>query len=169
MLSVKNEYARADIERLLQEHTDRMGISREELNKEIREGLSCYDLLCTLTGDMIQTVRERESAELRRRQREGMTRAQEQGVTLGRPSKRSDKRFDKIRAMYEKKEISAEEASKRLHLSISTFYRWLRQSRKADVEERIGERSGELSEEMTEDFLDEEFFEEDEDETEEEE
>ena len=104
MLSVKNEYARADIERLLQEHTDRMGISREELNKEIREGLSCYDLLCTLTGDMIQTVRERESAELRRRQREGMTRAQEQGVTLGRPSKRSDKRFDKIRAMYEKKE-----------------------------------------------------------------
>ena len=52
MLSVKNEYARADIERLLQEHTDRMGISREELNKEIREGLSCYDLLCTLTGDI---------------------------------------------------------------------------------------------------------------------
>ncbi len=133
MLSVKNEYNRVDIERLLEEHTERLGLTRDELEREVRQGLTLHELLCTLTSDAIRTVRERESAELRRRQREGMTRAQEQGVTLGRPSKRSDRRFEKIRVLYEKKEISAEEASKRLHVSISTFYRWLRQSRRADA------------------------------------
>lgn len=132
MLSVKNEYARADIERLLAEHTERMGVPQEELNREVCSGLTMRELLCNLTEEAIKTVRERESAELRRRQREGMTRAQEQGVTLGRPSKRSDRRFEKIRALYENKDISAEDAAKRLRVSISTFYRWLRQSRKSD-------------------------------------
>ncbi len=130
MLSVKNEYTRTDIEQLLEEHTGRLGITQEELGRQVHEG---FTLLCTITADAIRTVRERESAELRRRQREGMTRAQEQGVTLGRPSKRSDRRFEKIRMLYENKDISAEDAAKRLHVSISTFYRWLRQSRKADA------------------------------------
>lgn len=132
MLSVKNEYSREDIEVLLKKHTDRLGVSEEELAREICPGYTLHEFLCTFTSDAIKTVRELESAELRRRQREGMTRAQEQGVTLGRPSKRSDRRFEKVRAMYENKEVSAEEASKRLRVSISTFYRWLRQSRKMD-------------------------------------
>ena len=133
MLSVKNEYTRTDIEQLWEEHTGRLGITQEELGRQVHEGFTLHELLCTITADAIRTVRERESAELRRRQREGMTRAQEQGVTLGRPSKRSDRRFEKIRMLYENKDISAEDAAKRLHVSISTFYRWLRQSRKADA------------------------------------
>lgn len=134
MLSVKKEYGRDEIERLLKEHTERLGIPPEELERKVQGDLSLHDLLCGLVEDAIVTARELESAELRRRQREGMTRAQEQGVTLGRPSKRSDKRFEKIRALYEQKEISAEDAAKRLHVSISTFYRWLRQSRRAERE-----------------------------------
>lgn len=132
MLSVKKEYGREDIERLLEEHTRRLGISQEELERKVQDDLSLHELLCELVEEAIATAREQESAELRRRQREGMTRAQEQGVTLGRPSKRSDKRFEKIRALYENKDISAEDAAKRLHVSISTFYRWLRQSRNAE-------------------------------------
>ncbi len=132
MLSVKKEYGRTEIEKLLETHTRKLGIPAEELARKVQGDLSLQELLCSLVEDAITTAREQESAELRRRQREGMTRAQEQGVTLGRPSKRSDKRFEKIRGMYERREISAEEAAKRLHVSISTFYRWLRQSRKAD-------------------------------------
>lgn len=116
MLSVKNEYTRTDIEQLLEEHTGRLGITQEELGCQVHEGFTLHELLCTITADAIRTVRERESAELRRRQREGMTRAQEQGVTLGRPSKRSDRRFEKIRMLYENKDISAEDAAKRLHV-----------------------------------------------------
>ena len=132
MLSVKKEYGRTEIEKLLEKHTRKLGIPAEDLARKVQGDLSLQELLCSLVEDAITTAREQESAELRRRQREGMTRAQEQGVTLGRPSKRSDKRFEKIRGMYERREISAEEAAKRLHVSISTFYRWLRQSRKAD-------------------------------------
>lgn len=143
MLSVKKEYGRDDIERLLEEHTQRLGISAEELERKVQGDLSLHELLCGLVEDAIVTARERESAELRRRQREGMTRAQEQGVTLGRPTKRSDKRFEKIRALYEEKNITAEDAAKRLHVSISTFYRWLRQSRNAERKRLAEEAAGE--------------------------
>ncbi len=136
MLSVKKEYGREDIERLLEEHTQRRGITNEELERKVQGELSMHDLLCDLVEEALLTAREVESAELRRRQREGMTRAQELGVTLGRPSKRSDKRFEKIRELYEDKRVSAEDAAKRLHVSISTFYRWLRQSRNAENERR---------------------------------
>ncbi|MBS5280349.1 MAG: recombinase family protein [Butyricicoccus pullicaecorum] len=67
------------------------------------------------------------------RQRAGRIAAQKQGVNLGRPSKKcSDKRFSKIRDLYESHQISAEESAQRLHVSVSTFYRWLRESREHD-------------------------------------
>lgn len=134
MLPVMKRYERKDIERLLDKQAERLGIAPEELQQQVQDSLPLRDLLCELVEEMLVAARQEESAELRRRQKEGMDRAQAQGVTLGRPSKRSDKRFNKIRALYEAKEVSAEEAAKRLHVSVSTFYRWLRQSRREEKE-----------------------------------
>lgn len=132
MLSVMKRYERKDIERLLDEQAAKLGIAPEELQQKVQDSVPLRELLCELVEEALVAARAEESAELRRRQKEGMNRAQAEGVTLGRPSKKSDKRFEKIRALYEKKQISAEDAAKRLHVSVSTFYRWLRQSRSAD-------------------------------------
>lgn len=95
------------IERMLAARLEALGIPAEALEEPVGDG--------TL------------------RQRAGRIAAQKQGVNLGRPSKKcSDKRFSKIRDLYESHQISAEEAAQRLHVSVSTFYRWLRESREHD-------------------------------------
>lgn len=133
MLNSKKEYSKEDIAGILRECMEDMGITQEELNREVM-GTSLNELICTVVSEVVATVKAHEKEKLRQRQREGMRRAQEQGVTLGRPCKRSDARFERIRARYESKDISAEEAARRMSVSISTFYRWLRQSRNADPE-----------------------------------
>lgn len=134
MITAKKEYSKEEIAEVLQRHLAELGMTEEVLSKEVRDGLSVNDLLISIVSDVVAAVKEREKEDLRQRQREGMLRAQEQGVVLGRPSKRSDSRFERIRARYENKDITAEEAVRRMSVSISTFYRWLRQSRNADVE-----------------------------------
>lgn len=134
MITAKKEYSKEEIAEVLQRHLAELGMTEEVLSKEVRDGLSVNDLLISIVSDVVAAVKEREKEDLRQRQREGMLRAQEQGVVLGRPSKRSDSRFERIRARYENKDITAEEATRRMSVSISTFYRWLRQSRNADVE-----------------------------------
>ena len=134
MITAKKEYSKEEIAEVLQGHLAELGMTEEVLIKEVRDGLSVNDLLISIVSDVVAAVKEREKEDLRQRQREGMLRAQEQGVVLGRPSKRSDSRFERIRARYENKDITAEEAAGRMSVSISTFYRWLRQSRNADVE-----------------------------------
>lgn len=134
MITAKKEYSKEEIAEVLQGHLAELGMTEEVLIKEVRDGLSVNDLLISVVSDVVADVKEMEKESLRQRQREGMLRAQEQGVVLGRPSKRSDSRFERIRARYENKDITAEEAAGRMSVSISTFYRWLRQSRNADVE-----------------------------------
>lgn len=134
MITAKKEYSKEEIAEVLQGHLAELGMTEEVLSKEVRDGLSVNDLLISVVSDVVADVKEMEKESLRQRQREGMLRAQEQGVVLGRPSKRSDSRFERIRARYENKDITAEEAARRMSVSISTFYRWLRQSRNADVE-----------------------------------
>lgn len=63
-------------------------------------------------------------AELVRRQNEGLKRAKERGVRLGRPPAVRPKKFQSIYALYTGGEISARAASKALGVSAGTFRRW---------------------------------------------
>ena len=138
MLSSKKEYSKEDIAGIINERIADMGITQEELNREVM-GTSLNELICTVVSEVVATVKALEKEELRQRQREGMRRAQEQGVTLGRPCKRSDARFERLLARYDNGEITGEEAARRMQVSISTFYRWLRQSRAAEASKSVDE------------------------------
>lgn len=97
------------------------------------DGVTLHQLVCDLIADILTEATDAAQRDLYNRQRAGRIAAQKQGVNLGRPSKKcSDKRFSKIRDLYESHQISAEESAQRLHVSVSTFYRWLRESREHD-------------------------------------
>lgn len=130
------------IERMLAARLEALGIPAEALDAPVSdsstpppspEGFTLHQLVCDLIADILTEATDAAQRDLYNRQRAGRIAAQKQGVNLGRPSKKcSDKRFSKIRDLYESHQISAEESAQRLHVSVSTFYRWLRESRKND-------------------------------------
>lgn len=130
------------IERMLAARLEALGIPAEALDAPVSdsstpppspEGVTLHQLVCDLIADILTEATDAAQRDLYNRQRAGRIAAQKQGVNLGRPSKKcSDKRFSKIRDLYESHQISAEESAQRLHVSVSTFYRWLRESRKND-------------------------------------
>lgn len=130
------------IERMLAARLEALGIPAEALDAPVSdsstpppspEGFTLHQLVCHLIADILTEATDAAQRDLYNRQRAGRIAAQKQGVNLGRPSKKcSDKRFSKIRDLYESHQISAEESAQRLHVSVSTFYRWLRESREHD-------------------------------------
>lgn len=129
MLSRLQDQDREIIDQLITERASALGISPERLEEEAAPGCTYRQLLLDMIQAALEAICARNNEELRRRRKEGLARAQAQGVAVGRPSKRSEKRFEKLRQQYEKKEVSAEQAARQLHVSISTFYRWLRETR----------------------------------------
>lgn len=139
------EYETVDhdkIERMLAARLKALGIPAEALDAPVSDsstpppspdGVTLHQLVCDLIADILTEATDAAQRDLYNRQRAGRIAAQKQGVNLGRPSKKcSDKRFSKIRDLYESHQISAEESAQRLHVSVSTFYRWLRESREHD-------------------------------------
>lgn len=130
------------IEHMLAARLEALGIPAEALDAPVSdssapppspEGFTLHQLVCDLIADILTEATDAAQRDLYNRQRAGRIAAQKQGVNLGRPSKKcSDKRFSKIRDLYESHQISAEESAQRLHVSVSTFYRWLRESREHD-------------------------------------
>ncbi len=130
------------IEHMLAARLEALGIPAEALDAPVSDsstpppspdGVTLHQLVCDLIADILTEATDAAQRDLYNRQRAGRIAAQKQGVNLGRPSKKcSDKRFSKIRDLYESHQISAEESAQRLHVSVSTFYRWLRESREHD-------------------------------------
>ena len=48
-------------------------------------------------------------------------------MAIGRPTRKQDKRFRKVKDMYLAQEVTGQEAARLLGVAPSTFYRWLRQ------------------------------------------
>ncbi len=120
---------RDKIDDILRARLEALDIPPETLEQPTGSG-TLRELICSLVEETLSEVSTQAQNELYERQQAGREKAQRRGVSLGRPSKKcSDKRFDKIRRLYEEHDISAEEAAQRLHVSVSTFYRWLRESR----------------------------------------
>jgi DNA invertase Pin-like site-specific DNA recombinase len=68
---------------------------------------------------------QRHQAELAFRQTEGLRRAKEQGIQLGRPPIKRPRKFKAVYQAYCNNEISARAASQQLGVSPGTFKRWV--------------------------------------------
>lgn len=73
---------------------------------------------------------ENERENIHKRQAEGIAAAKAKGMKFGRPEKKLPKRFAEIVKKWERKEITAYEASTEFGISTSTFYRKVKQIQK---------------------------------------
>ena len=135
MFSSKKEMDPEKLEQLIVERAAACGLSPDALLREI-DGHPLQELLCTLITDVLEQTDAERREDLLARQKKGRAEAAARGENLGRPCKRSDKRFGRLREEYEAGLVSAEEAAQRLHVSVSTFYRWLRDARRADGQQQ---------------------------------
>lgn len=131
-MTEREKIDREQIDRLLRERAQALGIASEALAQEVG-GQTLEALLGDLIEQTVRQVHTREREALAARQRAGREAAAQAGVALGRPSKRPGrKRLEKICGAYARGELTAEQAAQRLHVSVSTFYRWLRQQREEE-------------------------------------
>ena len=86
------------------------------------------DLTGTLIADLVlqilSYVAQTEREFLRQRQAEGIAAAKERGVKFGRPSKVRPENYQYVYDSWERKEISAREAARKLNVSHTTFQTW---------------------------------------------
>ena len=81
------------------------------------------DIVLQLLSYVAQTEREF----IRQRQAEGIAAAQARGVKFGRPPLTRPETLDHYRERWKKGNISAREAARQLHITHSTFLRWIRE------------------------------------------
>ena len=86
-------------------------------------GTFVADLVLQILSYVAQTEREH----LRQRQAEGIQAAKARGVRFGRPPKERPDTFPDVRDAWERGEISAREAGRRLGVDFKTFLSWVRQ------------------------------------------
>ena len=86
-------------------------------------GTFIADLVLQILSYVAQTEREF----IRQRQAEGIAAAKERGVRLGRPPMTRPALFREIREAWERREISAREAARRLNVNHKTFLEWVGQ------------------------------------------
>ena len=86
------------------------------------------DLTGTLIADIVlqllSYVAQTEREFIRQRQAEGIAVAKAQGVRFGRPPLEKPEDFPAVQTAWQKKEISAREAARRLGVTHKTFLRW---------------------------------------------
>lgn len=86
------------------------------------------DLTGTLIADIVlqllSYVAQTEREFIRQRQAEGIAVAKAQGVRFGRPPLEKPEDFPAVQTAWQKKEISAREAARRLSVTHKTFLRW---------------------------------------------
>ena len=87
------------------------------------------DLTGTLIADIVlqllSYVAQTERESIHQRQAEGIAAAKAQGVRFGRPPLEKPESFPVVHLAWQKKEISAREAARRLGVTHKTFLRWV--------------------------------------------
>lgn len=88
------------------------------------------DLTGTLIADIVlqllSYVAQTEREFIRKRQAEGIAAAKERGVRFGAKPMEKPENYEEVKAIWQKKEISAREAAKRLGISHKTFLVWMK-------------------------------------------
>lgn len=96
-------------------------------NEEKLRTLVCDEALAEQILTIISDDEAVRHAELIRKQSEGLKRARENGVRLGRPPAKRPRKFQSVYAMYQRGEISIRGASQMLGVSPGTFKRWVQE------------------------------------------
>lgn len=85
------------------------------------------DMIQNIIIEVLSSIAEQERLTIKKRQREGIEAAQKKGKKFGRPAIRIPDDFEAVYGQWKRKEITAVEAMRKLHLSSSTFYRMVGQ------------------------------------------
>lgn len=101
---------------------------REKLEKILADPVQVEEI-CVL----FESLDRLDEEERRRRQMEGIRKAQEEGKKLGRPKIKEPEDFFRIAEAWERKEISAPEAARMCGMGTSTFYRRIRSAKDSRV------------------------------------
>lgn len=96
-----------------------------QVNEERLRALVSDEALAQQIMAIIHEDEAARHAELIRKQSEGLRRARENGVRLGRPPAKRPRKFQSVYAMYQKGEVSIRGASQMLNVSPGTFKRWV--------------------------------------------
>ena len=126
------EYDEKHIQNALERYLEELGLEQAVLNTPLKENITVGSMVNGLTGRLIALAAEEDRKRFRQKQSEGIARAQQAGVVIGRPTRKQDKRFRKVRDMYMAQEVTGQEAARLLGVAPSTFYRWLRQEHKQE-------------------------------------
>lgn len=88
------------------------------------------DLIGTLISDIVlqllSYVAQTEREFIRQRQKEGIDAAKARGVRFGRAPMERPAKYNEVYMLWERGDISAREAGRRLNISFKTFLRWAR-------------------------------------------
>lgn len=84
-------------------------------------------LISDIVLQLLSYVAEKERDFIRQRQAEGIAAAQERGVRFGRPPKRRPRNYGAAKGAFLQGTITKKEAAARLHVSPTTFEKWLTQ------------------------------------------
>ena len=85
-------------------------------------------LISDIVLELLSYVAQTEREFIRKRQAEGILAAKEQGTHLGRKALQLPKNYEKIFHLWNKGELSANKASKKLGVSRNTFLKWARKN-----------------------------------------
>ncbi len=128
---------------MLIENEEKIKALCTQLLSELEDGVKAgkpVEEVCTadeLADRFLRVIREDERtrrSNLVQRQSEGLKKARDRGVRLGRPPVKKPRKFMSIYTMYVNGQISARAAAQMLQVSPGTFKRWQK-----EVQERDGE------------------------------
>ena len=127
LFTALHQYDHEQIQMELRRYLQDLGLEEAVLDTALNENVTVGSVVNGLTGRLITLAAEEDRRKFREKQSEGIASAQKAGVAIGRPTRKQDKRFRKVKDMYLAQEVTGQEAARLLGVAPSTFYRWLRQ------------------------------------------
>lgn len=127
LFTALQQYDQERVRTAAMDYLAELGLGEDVLEQDLGGGTTVGSVVDGLTERLIALAAEEDRRKFREKQSAGIARAQQAGVAIGRPTRKQDKRFRKIREMYAAQEVTGQEAARLLGVAPSTFYRWLRQ------------------------------------------
>lgn len=127
LFTALQQYDQERIQQEMRQYLQELGVTEAVLDTVLGDEVTVGAVISGLTERLITLAAEEDRRKFREKQSAGIARAQQAGVAIGRPTRKQDKRFRKIREMYAAQEVTGQEAARLLGVAPSTFYRWLRQ------------------------------------------
>lgn len=95
-----------------------------------------FEMVNNILIEVLSTIAQQERESIRQRQREGIVEARKNGTPFGRPRKEYDeKEFEELCGKWKNGEITAVEATKKLGISKSTFFRRMYEKKDGEIKE----------------------------------